>query len=267
VIAFVNRKALLATFEPLSSPIDWCEENYKVHPQIVEFWNSLSSFALFIAAFVAPRFICPDVHEHEPKLWMIWASMACVGIGSVTFHATLSVAGQILDELPICMLSMFGVFMIRPLHKWNASLRETLFSGPVFVGTLFGSTLACLLFPVLSHVFCVSWMPILLYTYASEYMSSNSLAKKHAKGMFTLTLTFFAGAFTCWLLDRFSCERITSIFGYYPQLHAWWHVLISFTFWCAVITGIILRCEADGLKVRLKPSRFMVPHVVMAKVV
>ena len=50
---------------PLSSPVDWCEENYEVTPYVAEFWNSVSSFSMVVLSMVGPRFIDKRVDQFE----------------------------------------------------------------------------------------------------------------------------------------------------------------------------------------------------------
>jgi hypothetical protein len=79
--AYERRGDLLRSFKPLSSPIDWCEDNYAVSEHVAEWWNSLSSLALILVALVAPRFFDRKIYAHEPGAYMLWALMALVGTG------------------------------------------------------------------------------------------------------------------------------------------------------------------------------------------
>lgn len=112
-----------------SSPIDWCEENYVYSPYIAEFFNTVSSFAMIMCALYG-RFIYDrgEFRSFEPVSWVIWVLMAFVGVGSVLFHGTLSVAGQILDELPIVLTTTTCLLLLIPKRKWRPSYRASLFN-------------------------------------------------------------------------------------------------------------------------------------------
>jgi len=98
---------LLGKFKPHSSPVDWCEKNYTVTPNVAEFWNSLSSCFMVIPPLVAwIGHSGSKMEKYEPNLRILWVCMLLIGIGSVYFHADLSVAGQVLDELPIIILAI-----------------------------------------------------------------------------------------------------------------------------------------------------------------
>ena len=185
---------------------------------------------------------------------------------SVYFHGTLSVAGQVLDELPISLLAMFGCFMLVPPHKWNLRVRAVLFSPRFFLTSTVASTIACILYPVLSHVFCVSWIGTTSFCFFREFGSATAAAQRAARGMFGITLGTFGAAFSCWLIDRFLCHELQASLGFNPQLHAWWHVFVSFTFWGCVCTGIILRCHADKVPIKLRPTAWGMPEVIMGRV-
>jgi alkaline ceramidase len=194
---------------------------------------------------------------------MLFTLLFIVGIGSVYFHGSLSIAGQVLDELPISLLCMFGCFMLRPKKKWHDSLRSFLFSDSFFICAIIGSTLISILYPVLSHVFVLSWLPLTIGSFFQEFNAASEKGKNAARGLFGITIMFFCLAFGCWLLDRLACEQVQAIFGFNPQLHAFWHVFISFTFWGCVCTGIIIRCSGDGIQVTPKPSGFVMPYIAV----
>ena len=132
-----------------SSPVDWCEDNYTFSPLIAEFFNTVSN-ALFL---VMPPFL---MHLHKPyadsigpgiQVWfcmyvdfcqniffyelfyfsgihVIWFLLIVVGASSAYFHATLSLLGQLLDEMAILWVVMAGFAMWYPKPMIPQSLRD-----------------------------------------------------------------------------------------------------------------------------------------------
>lgn len=111
-----------------SSPIDWCEENYKHSKFIAELFNTLSSFAMVVCAAVG-KFVYaePRFQKFEPAFQVVWALFAFIGLGSILFHGTLSVAGQILDEVPIVLTTVGSLSIVVPKRRWRPSIRARLF--------------------------------------------------------------------------------------------------------------------------------------------
>ena len=107
-----------------SSPVDWCEENYTFTPMIAEFFNTVSN-AIFL---VMPPFL---MHLHQPYaesigpgIHIIWLLLIVVGASSAYFHATLSLLGQLLDEIAILWVIMAGFAMWYPRAFMPASLKD-----------------------------------------------------------------------------------------------------------------------------------------------
>ena len=82
-----------------SSPLDWCEENYIFTPLIAEFFNTVSN-SIFL---IMPPFLMylhkPYAVSIGPGINIIWFLLMVVGASSAYFHATLSLLGQLLDEI------------------------------------------------------------------------------------------------------------------------------------------------------------------------
>lgn len=97
-----------------SSPVDWCEGNYLISPDIAEFVNTISNI-LFL---VGPPFLIYLFKDYgrfiQPAIHMIWILLFVVGLSSAYFHATLSLLGQLLDELTILWVFMATLSLFCP---------------------------------------------------------------------------------------------------------------------------------------------------------
>ena len=261
-----NQNYVLQTLEWHSSPLDWCEQNYIYSPYIVEFWNSLSSMLLALGGLVGYLVYRNDAYlnKFEPQIYLIWAMMFVVGVGSVYFHGTLSIAGQISDEVPIVILVVLALMMSRPRKEWNSKSRDIALSGHTLVRFTSVITTFCLFFPRASHIFTLFGFPSSLYFFITDY--SKTANAKHRQLFWTLMGTFTI-AFTAWILDRIACESLTDFgnrhLGGYPQLHAIWHLFMTLTFWLVIALGIMLRAEADQVKATLLHQYGFFPIVSM----
>jgi dihydroceramidase len=67
--------------------INWCEEDYTVHPQIAEFWNTISNLSYMVAALSAFR---QTVAYKLPNVFLLFAfALLMTGVTSMWFHCTL----------------------------------------------------------------------------------------------------------------------------------------------------------------------------------
>jgi len=86
---------------PGSSPVDWCEPNYVHSSYIAEFFNTISNFPVILLPLVGIRLNkLYFSHVTSNAIW-IYCAFLIVGVFSAYYHATLSLAGQLLDELGI----------------------------------------------------------------------------------------------------------------------------------------------------------------------
>lgn len=95
----------------MESTVDWCEVNYNVTPFVAEFWNTVSGIAILISAFLFKTYQL-DRHSNFVKceaisrLQKIVKLLYVVSVGTMLFHGTLLYPFQLLDELPMIMVSI-----------------------------------------------------------------------------------------------------------------------------------------------------------------
>jgi hypothetical protein len=106
------------------STVDWCEKNYAVTPLIAEFWNSLSGVALIISSIMFYKIN----YKYKEYFNSITLLLTCTGIGTIMFHSTLSYHFQLLDELPMLILSNEYLILLLSLQTSILSLQTSILS-------------------------------------------------------------------------------------------------------------------------------------------
>ena len=114
---------------PVTSDMDWCETNYAVVPFIAEFANTLSS--LPVASFALHGMLHVYRQGFEWVYLLLYFSIVGVGLGSATFHGTLTWQGQAVDELPMvwtATLCLYASLTLTRKKLWWTPLAIFLFS-------------------------------------------------------------------------------------------------------------------------------------------
>ena len=237
------------TFKALryeSSPVDWCEPNYTVTPYIAEFWNVLSSLYFFAVAYWGHKSYKIAI---EPKLYYIWILITLIGIGSILFHGTLSIAGQVIDEMSILIFIFYSFVLSTPIKKFNPTFRYIIVSIPIFIIFIFGSILFCINYPVLSHALTIFFMPTTTLAYLKKFKPNNDSEEYR---IFKVSMAWFVVALLFWVTERLFCTSILQWsqgkLGFYIQLHALWHVTMANALWGFFMVAFIHRTKADSTK-------------------
>lgn len=77
---------------PVQSSIDWCERNYVVSYYVAEFYNTTSNIVLLLFGLWGIQ-QCRQ-QQLETRFWIVYAGISVIGVGSASFHGTLSHIGQ-----------------------------------------------------------------------------------------------------------------------------------------------------------------------------
>lgn len=218
MVCYQNKDELAATFKPNSSPVDWCEANYEVTPYVSEFWNSASATLLFSPGFLGYyAYKNTRGEKHEPNLYLVWMCILISAAGSCYFHSSLSVAGQVLDEMPLIILAVYGIALGIPANKWpSQKYRNLFYSWKTLLCANIGMLLISLLKPHVSHILVLAAIPFASVAPIVGFY----FCKDKPWDLMKLFVVFWFLAFSCWFADKLACEETTAFFmstiGFYP---------------------------------------------------
>lgn len=186
----------------LSSEVDWCEPNFVHSHYVAETWNTLSSFVISIIGLYG-IFI-----KNSFGTKVLYSLLIPIGITSAYFHGTLSLYGQLLDELSIMVLISCALYHYNWINN-NISIKLLL--------TNLLQTYLLFYYPFYNRFM------LFLYGFLCYNIINNN---KHLliKSTCNKAKSFFWLSLGLWLIDFLLCDYIGHVYG-----HALWHVFIGFT--------------------------------------
>src|SRR6185295_6107773 len=147
---------------------------------------------------------------------LIW-----VGLGSIAFHATLLFEFQMFDELPMIWLALVVLYILvenRREPRFGLWFPASLFAYAVFLTACVARSRGTFEF-YLFHVSFGSLEFLNIYWIYRIYKEGDPKIKK----LFARGAWCYAIALVAWFTDLKGCALLRPN----PQLHAWWHVLVS----------------------------------------
>ncbi|CEP13290.1 hypothetical protein [Parasitella parasitica] len=225
---------------PVTSSVDWCEENYIHTHYIAEFWNTISSLAM-----VALGFLGVALH-HKALGWRLSASyllIVVVGIGSVLFHATLQFEHQMWDEVPMVWCACQLLWVLLDEHGYQG------------IGYTVAISLYC---AFATYVTSVNKGTTQFFMFQSSFGLNKRVTRLFHQGCKFLLL-----ALGVWLFDSNLCFVFDHVPN--PQFHAWWHVLM-----CTSLHYFFVACGHEsivraGEQAEIKYFLNMIPYVDKAE--
>lgn len=209
---------------PMSASVDWCEKNYIVSDSIAEFTNTISSLPLLVIPSVCfltnawesyTRLVCSGVCFQM-------CIMTVIGLSSMYVHATLSLLGQLFDEVGIVWALFFGYAGLMPKQH-----RPRYFTGnsAYWISTFVSVSLTCawFVFPYLNGFVLMALSLPIVWMHSIELVKYKNPSTLHITRV-TLVLLIFA--IFSWVVDIFFCKYCE--FVYIPGMHNLWHITVSF---------------------------------------
>ena len=246
-----------ASFAPYSSPLDWCEENGDL--PLVEFYNTVSNAAFIVLALVS--FVKMDTYckRIEPSFHAFRFLLAAVGIFSGFFHATLSLAGQLLDEWSILWINIYALACWCPDEWLRRGVSRATFKRRMLISTGLIMPLGCLVPAINAPILAIFSVAHIMSMTAEMRKTSSGEIKRVGKA----SIGIFSFAFICWINDMVLCDFWTRTFesaGFtYPQLHSLWHVGIAASAYLTGVTYSYIRAEQNKKKVAVRYFMGVVP--------
>eukprot|EP01083_Nonionella_stella_P180709 645089_1 len=235
-----------------NSIIDFCEGNYVVSHYFAEFFNALSSIPMIIQAILG-LVLTHMYATKENRFKMAFISLMFVGIGSTLFHASLRYKYQLLDELPMLIISTVLLYCALTLSTTRTKCIRLIV---VQVTVLCLEILVYIYFQIWAIFFIgYSTNVVILTWYMFKYhLHRSALIKK----FFIMGWGFYYGAFTCWCVDMAFCDYIQVL-----HLHSFWHLGAGYGSYLTLTLLII--CRAHYLKKEPKVSVFHVSELLGMK--
>ncbi|HZU81409.1 MAG TPA: ceramidase [Polyangiaceae bacterium] len=249
---------------PVTSTVDWCEANYEHTRYVCELYNTLSSAAMVLAGALG-------VYLHrrtlERRFAVAFCAVAVVGIGSMAFHATLKFRLQMLDELPMLYTALVMIYVLlenerRP--RFGAWLPAALGAHGVLVTSLSSMTRGALQF----YFFQVSFASMEFFALYRVYRIYRRSDLDLVRRLFRAGMAAYGVAVGLWMLDLKACGVLGGLLPAHrvpnPQLHAWWHVLVSCGLYLLTLVIACDRLQVLGSPPELRRFAGVVPYVAVS---
>jgi dihydroceramidase len=248
-----------------TSSVDWCEANYQHTPYICELANTVSSLAM-----VAVGLLGLWLHRRtlEPRFLLAFFVVAIVGVGSIGFHATLRFELQMLDELPMLYSALVMVYILvesRPRRRFGAWFPALLVAHAVLVTSLSAFTRGTLQF----YLFQLSFGSLELFALARVYVLQRGIRERGVRTLYRVGMSAYALAIVLWFVDLKLCTFVGDWLPAHgvpnPQLHAWWHVLVSIGLYLLTLVVAHHRLTVLGARPELRLAGGWLPYVARGR--
>ncbi|KAL1956009.1 hypothetical protein VTO42DRAFT_7909 [Malbranchea cinnamomea] len=273
-------------WSPVTSTLNWCEEDYYATVYAAEIVNTLTNL-LFIYLGIKGIRSCRR-NGHDFIFQVAFIGYLIVGIGSFLFHATLTYPMQLVDELSMIYttcLMCHATFSFSKSTRIQTALGGGLAGLAAFITLYYhylqDPTFHQIAYGVLTAIVLVRSMWVMEVTLRPSWYQSHkepslerepsSLSllsreqqqqQKNARDLEILRtmwlmvawgLATFLGGFAIWNLDNRYCSKLIGWrrsmglpWGILLEGHGWWHLLTGIGAYMYIVWGIWLRHCLNG---------------------
>ncbi|KAF3917063.1 hypothetical protein ABW20_dc0100270 [Dactylellina cionopaga] len=241
-------------WEPATSTINFCEEDYYVTGYVAEVMNVATNGLYLWLSYRGARHVFN--HDHPKIFALCFISYGIIGIGSILFHGTLKYSMQLVDECAMIYTALTMCFATFS-HGRSTPMQAVVLA--ICAGTGLGITLIYhyLKNPLFhQNAFAIIMITLLL---RSMWMMETRIRQKDSvvtnqmwKMVLWGTCVFLAG-FGVWNLDNIYCQQLRGWrrtvgmpWGFVSELHAWWHLLTGMGSYILLVWGQYLRAILDN---------------------
>lgn len=216
---------------PVTSTIDWCEENYVFSYYIAKMVNSLTNLIFVVLAL---QHLYSAIKNRHGWLYIFTSlGFGLVGFGSFLFHMSLRYEYQMMDELPMVYATAipFGYFLgfdgtpkYKRLCAW----------GTVFSTLIFSYIYIYIRNPIFHQIFyaILNFGLIIRSLAAVHRCITDDRARKLLYKLLALASGLFLLGFVIWNIDNLFCSTMRYLrrdilgipFGFLTEGHGWWHI-------------------------------------------
>ncbi len=246
---------------PRTATVDWCETNYEHVYYVSELFNSVSSLAMVLVGVLG---IALHRGVLERRFTVAFALVSVVGLGSIAFHTTLRFEHQMMDELPMLYLASVIAFILienRPERRFGAWFPVALVGYALVATALTAGMRGDLQF----YLFHTSFVTLELFALVGTWLIHRRSTDVRGRRIFRLGMSSYLIAIIVWRSDTAFCSTLNQTLPSMgipnPQLHAWWHVLVSIGFYALLLVIAHHRLKTLGRAPQFRFAAGFVPVV------
>lgn len=179
-----------------ASNVEWCEDKYVITPYIAEFWNTLTGIPYMYMAIVG---VLTARTRFERALW---TEVFFIGFGTSMFHGTLTLGGQLVDEIAIILFLMTSSMRLNHVHQ--------LYQSVIYIA----SVALMLIYPQIN-----CYMLFVVGLAVAAPLGNRMIKERYDRLQIFMTGALTIAGIICWSIDKFEC-------GGWGYLHALWHIIM-----------------------------------------